>query len=267
MAASDNDGAQPTQGSNRSSAALIGAAVAAGLSCLATPVAGVVGAAAVFVIGALGVLLAPLVALILFFGGGGGSADPVSAADDSLAAAQGDGKGTLDPDQVPEGLADSIEDAGKTCTQIGPVVIAAQIEVASGWDPAKVGPNGEKGISQLPPAVFTRYGEDTDDDGDTDAVDEEDSIAAQARHVCALAGQAQALLDNGEAIGEVLDLTLAAYAVGIDEVRRAGGVPSSNAAQLYLAQVRSLFAKYQGLGGPPPSFPPTASPSPDASGD
>lgn len=146
MAASDNDGAEPTHKSNRSTAALIGAAVAAGLSCLATPVAGVVGAAAVFVIGALGVLLAPLVALILLFGGGG-SADPVRAADDSLAAAQGDGKGALDPEQVPEGLADSIEEAGKTCPQIGPVVIAAQIEVASGWDPAKVGANGEKGIS------------------------------------------------------------------------------------------------------------------------
>ncbi|SCG38404.1 transglycosylase SLT domain-containing protein [Micromonospora rifamycinica] len=266
MAASDNDGAEPTQKSNRSTAALIGAAVAAGLSCLATPVAGVIGAAGVFVIGALGVLLAPLVALILLFGGGG-SADPVRAADDSLAAAQGDGKGALDPEQVPEGLADSIEEAGKTCPQIGPVVIAAQIEVASGWDPAKVGANGEKGISQLPPEVFTRYGEDADDDGDTDATDEEDSIAAQAAHVCALAGQAQALLDNGQAIGEVLDLTLVAYAVGIDEVRRAGGVPSTNEAQLYLAQVRSLFAKYQGLGGPPPSFPPTATPSAEPTGD
>ncbi|MFJ6197325.1 hypothetical protein [Micromonospora sp. NPDC092111] len=267
MARSEKDGAESAEEPRKSHTALIGAAIAAGLTCLATPVAGVLGAAAVFVLGALGVLLAPLIALILLFTGGGSSADPISSADDALAAAQGDGKGRLDRDQVPEALADTVEDAGATCTQIGPVVIAAQIEVASGWDPAKVGADGEQGIAQLPPTIFAQYGEDADDNGKTDPADEEDSIMAQARYVCALAREAQALLDNGQAIGEVLDLTLAAYAVGIDAVRKAGGVPATDEAQLYLAQVRSLFAKYEGLGGPPPSFPPTEQPSPDPTGD
>ncbi|MEU4569460.1 lytic transglycosylase domain-containing protein [Micromonospora sp. NPDC023956] len=257
MTASDKGGT----GSGKSHAAIVGAAIAAGLSCLGSPVLAVGGAAVVLVFGGLGVLLAPLILLILLFGGGGSGLDAGQTADDSLAAVQGDGKGDLDRSQVPAALADTVEDAGSTCSAIGPIVIAAQIEVASGWDPAKVGPGGRVGISQLPPDVFTRYGEDTDDNDETSALDEEDSIMAQARYVCALAGEVRTLLDNGQAIGDPLDLTLVAYDQGIDAVREAGGIPSTNEAQSYVVQVRALFGKYQGLGGPPPSFPPTASPS------
>ncbi|GLY24666.1 transglycosylase SLT domain-containing protein [Micromonospora sp. NBRC 101691] len=263
MPDSGSDGAQAPEPPKKSNAALIGAAVAAGLSCLGSPVLAVGGAAVVFVLGGLGVLLAPLIFLILLFGGGGSGMDPGQSANDSLAAVQGDGKGELDSGQVPEALADTIEEAGATCTEIGPVVIAAQIEVASGWDPAKVGPDGRLGISQLPPDVFTRYGQDTDENDETSALDEEDSIMAQARYVCALAGEVRGLLDSGQAIGDVLDLTLVAYDQGIEAVRGAGGIPDDNGAQGYVVQVRALFGKYMGLGGPPPSFPPTASADPD----
>ncbi|MFI9644103.1 lytic transglycosylase domain-containing protein [Micromonospora sp. NPDC051925] len=249
-------------GSQKSQALLVGAAIAAATTCLISPAAVVVVAGAVLIIGGLGVLLFPLIVLIILFTGldNGSSADAWDRADESLAAFEGDGKGTLDRTQVPAALADTIEDAGAVCTSISPIVIAAQIQVESGWDGAKVGPDGELGISQLPPAVFDRYGEDTDKNKKTSALDQEDSVMAQARYLCALADEAQGLIDRKEAIGSALDLALVAYDQGMDAVREAGGIPATAEAQGYVAQVRARFGQYQGLGGPPPNFP-SASPT------
>ncbi|MEU4528550.1 lytic transglycosylase domain-containing protein [Micromonospora ureilytica] len=249
-------------GSQKSYAVLVGAAIAAATTCLMSPVAVVVVAGAVLIIGGLGVLLFPLIVLIIFFTGldGSDSGDAWDRADESMAAFEGDGKGTLDRTQVPASLADTIEDAGAVCTSIGPIVIAAQIEVESDWDGAKVGAGGELGISQLPPAVFDRHGKDTDKNDKTSALDQKDSIMAQSRYLCALADEAQGLIDSGEAIGSALDLALVAYDQGMDAVREAGGIPATAEAQGYVAKVRARFGQYQGLGGPPPSFP-SASPS------
>ncbi|MGC4769035.1 lytic transglycosylase domain-containing protein [Micromonospora sp. DT44] len=250
-------------GSQKSTAVLVGAAIATVVTCLmGGPVVVVVVAGAVFIIGGLGVLLFPLIVLIILFTGPGGSdsGDAWDRADESLAAFQGDGKGTLDRTQVPVSLADTIEDAGAICTSIGPIVIAAQIEVESRWDGTKVGADGEVGISQLPPAVFTRYGKDTDKNDKTSALDQKDSIMAQGRYLCALADEAQGLIDSKQAIGSALDLALVAYDQGMDAVREAGGIPATAQAQGYVAKVRARFGQYQGLGGPPPSFP-SASPT------
>ncbi|MEU1590652.1 lytic transglycosylase domain-containing protein [Micromonospora sp. NPDC005710] len=249
-------------GSQKSYAVLVGAAIATATTCLMSPVAAVVVAGAVLIIGGLGVLLFPLIVLIIFFTGldSSDSSDAWDRADESVAAFEGDGKGTLDRTQVPASLADTIEDAGAVCTSIGPIVIAAQIEVESDWDGAKVGADGELGISQLPPAVFDRHGQDTDKNDKTSALDQKDSIMAQARHLCALADEAQGLVDSDRAIGNPLDLALVAYDQGMDAVRDAGGIPATAEAQGYVAKVRARFGKYQGLGGPPPSFP-SASPS------
>ncbi|MEU8419593.1 lytic transglycosylase domain-containing protein [Micromonospora sp. NPDC048835] len=254
---SKNDG-----GSQKSYAVLVGAAITAATTCLMSPIAAVVVAGAVLIIGGLGVLLFPLIVLIILFTnpGSSDSGDAWDRADESLAAFQGDGKGTLDRTQVPVLLADTIEDAGTLCTSIGPIVIAAQIEVESDWDGAKVGTDGELGISQLPPAAFDRHGKDTDKNDKTSALDPKDSIMAQGRYLCALADEAQGLIDSGEAIGSALDLALVAYDQGMVAVREAGGIPATAEAQGYVAKVRARFGQYQGLGGPPPSFP-SASPT------
>lgn len=241
-------------------AARIVAAALGGLGCLVSPAVLLGGVVVIIVIGGLGVLFAPLVALILLFGGEG-SSDPAADADEIVTIFQGDGKGELDPDQVPEDLVEPIEEAGSVCDAIGPVVIAAQIEWESKFDPGMVGPDGAEGISQLPPAAFEEFGEDEDDNGEVSPFDAPDSIMAQGRYLCFLAEQAQQLVDSGGAIGDVLDLALAAYASGLDAVRTAGGVPATNDAQGYVVGIRALFAKYQGVGAPPPSFSPTATPS------
>ncbi|MBT3154925.1 transglycosylase SLT domain-containing protein [Streptomyces sp. CHD11] len=236
-----------------------------GCGCLLSPLV-VVGTVVILIIfGGFGVLLAPLIALIMLFQGGGDTSRYVPEGERVIGIARGDGAGELDPSTVPQGLADPIEDAGELCDAIGPVVIAAQIEQESGFDASKAGEDGEKGLSQLPPDVFDRYGEDDDDNDEVSALDAADSIMAQGRYMCDLAGEAQKMIDAGEATGTVLDLSLAAYHVGMDAVREARGLPSTQEATSYVLGIRARFALYQGIGVPPPT-PTTTPPSPEPTG-
>ncbi|QXE39159.1 lytic transglycosylase domain-containing protein [Streptomyces sp. GMY02] len=220
-----------------------------GLGCLMSPVAMTVAISAVFVIGGFGVLFAPLIALILFFGGGGGGGgDGAGEAPDPDRISeiiQGDGSGEFDPKSVPEGMADPIAEAGALCPGIGPIVIAAQIDQESGFQNNKTGPEGEQGVSQLPPDVFTRLGEDDDDNGETSALDAADSILAQGRYMCELADQMRPLV-SAEPLNDLVSLTLAAYDAGPDAVLEAGRVPRTNASQQYVLAVRAKFAIYEG---------------------
>ncbi|MFD9326775.1 transglycosylase SLT domain-containing protein [Streptomyces sp. NPDC060065] len=244
----------------------------AGCGCLMLPL---VMSGTVFIVviyGGFGVLLAPLIALILLFHGGGGSDSAnEDTADRTLTIIQGDGKGELDTSMVPEDLLDPIQKAGELCGAIGPIVIASQVEKESGFNASMVGPNGEQGLSQLPPDIFKQYGKDDDDNNKTSALDAKDSIMAQGRYLCDLADQGQKMLDSGEVkqttddngtTNSVLDLALAGYDVGMDAVRAAKGVPQTNEVLGYVLAIRTQFAKYQGIGAPPAGATPGVTPTP-----
>ncbi|MGW3661747.1 lytic transglycosylase domain-containing protein [Streptomyces sp. NPDC005141] len=242
-----------------------------GCGCLLSPLALVGTVVVVIVVGGFGVLLAPLIALILLFhGGGGDDGSNQDTADRMLAILQGDGKGELDTSTVPEDLVDPLQKAGALCDAVGPIVLASQVEKESGFNASLVGPNGEQGVSQLPPEIFKQYGKDDDDNDKVSALDAADSIMAQGRYMCDLAGQAQTMIDNGEipetsddgTTNSVLDLALAGYDVGMDAVRAAKGVPRTNEAQGYVLAVRAQFAKYQGIGAPPSGATPGVTPDP-----
>ncbi|MGI5347334.1 transglycosylase SLT domain-containing protein [Streptomyces sp. CA-250714] len=244
------------------------------MAILGTSVAGVV---VTTIFGGLGVLFSPIIAIILFFGGGGddGSDEvPEIDTDEVAASVQGDGKGKLDTATVPDDLAETIEEAGGICDAIGPVVIAAQIERESSFNKDMKSPDGKIGISQLPPDKFEEFGEDEDDNDETSATDAEDSIMAQGRYLCSLAESVKPLVDSGQVPeGQgVLDLTLAAYHSGLDAVRGAKGIPKDNGAQNYVIGIRSLFPRFEGIGGSVapsefPSYPSgSATPEPDQSG-
>ncbi|MFI1539452.1 lytic transglycosylase domain-containing protein [Streptomyces anandii] len=249
------------------SSAAVRNAVAAGTGCgcLLSPVVLTGAVIIVVVIGGLGVLLAPLVALILFFGGG--DSDVPARTDQVIAVLQGDGSGKLDTSTVPHDLVKPIQDAGELCDAVGPVVIASQIEKESAFKASLVGPHGELGLSQLPPGIFTRYGKDDNRNGKVSALDAEDSIMAQGRYMCDLASQAKQMTDDGvvDQTGtgnSVLDLALAGYHVGMDAVRTARGVPKTNEAQGYVLAVRAQFARYAGIAAPPGGPTPGNSPDP-----
>ncbi|MFJ6086471.1 transglycosylase SLT domain-containing protein [Streptomyces sp. NPDC092369] len=259
-------GQSPDEG-NTSKTARNVLAAGTGCGCLLSPLALLGTVVVVIIIGGFGVILAPLIALILLFTGGGGGGD-AGDADAVISSFQGDGKGELDEQTVPSELVETLNKAGELCVEIGPVVLAAQIERESDWNAALVGPAGEQGLAQLPPDIFQKYGEDEDGNDKTSALDPEDSIMAQGRFLCDLAHQAQQLIDSGEATGSVLDLTLVGYDEGLDAVRAAHGVPKTNEGQGYVLGVRALFAKYDGTAPIPFSSPPAtpgATPSPSPS--
>jgi hypothetical protein len=249
MTTPEND----TSEDNGSGAKIAGAvAVFSMLTCVTAPLVLAGGAILVIMMGICQTILLPLVLLMQLFGllGGGGGGSNTSA-DQIIAAYQGDGKGALDSTQVPlTSAVDAINAAGALCTTISPVIVAAQIEHESDFDSTKKGPNGAEGLSQLPPDVFTKYGKDDDKNGNTSALDDTDSIMAQGRYLCDLAGQVQTLVNERKAIGDVLDLTLAAYHVGIDAIRTAGGIPPNAEVHSYIVEIRVLFPKYQGIAPP-----------------
>ncbi|MGW3460604.1 lytic transglycosylase domain-containing protein [Streptomyces olivaceoviridis] len=263
------DGIGAASGAKSTNVAVTAAAAAGGLGCLASPIALVGGIVAVIIIGGLGVLLAPLIALILLFTGGGGGSSDVDP-DEVVSIIEGDGKGELSETSVPAGLVEPIRAAGALCPQVGPVAIAAQIQQESGFDATVVGPNGERGLSQLPADVFAEFGKDDDDNGTTSALDASDSILAQGRYMCSLVEQVAPLADADRPLQDVLSIALAAYDAGIDAVRRAQGVPLTNESQTYVTGVRAQFARFQGaVPAPTPSFttsPASASPTPDPEG-
>ncbi|MFJ9319414.1 lysozyme family protein [Streptomyces globisporus] len=279
-----SDEAEPGGLGEKGGAAVVATAAAGGCGCLALPVAMGTLVVVLIVIGGLGVLLLPLVVLFLIFNGlplgdfGGGDnaltpaeqrcesseriladAAPQAVADRTREVFLGDGKGLLEtapgqepvePCTVPAELFEPIRLAGQVCDAIGPVVIAAQIQYESGFDRDFVGPDGTRGISQVPDDVFTALR-----GLDADPADPEESIAAQGDFLCELAGEAQTLIDSGQATGSVLDLTLGAYDVGLDAVRDAGGIPATEEAQSYLIGVRTWFAPMEGVGPPPRTYP------------
>ncbi|WP_176308776.1 transglycosylase SLT domain-containing protein [Micromonospora sp. NBS 11-29] len=175
--------------------------------------------------------------------------------------AGGDGRGRFDGDAVPDhDLVAPIRAAARTCDLLTPVILAAQIEYASDFDADREGPQGRRGLSQLTPDVFDRFGEDDDDSGEASAFDPEDSIHAHARYFCHLAEETRRMRDDGKVVGDPLTLTLMAWESGPEAVEAQGGMPVI-ALESYPFQVRGLFARYT-VGGTSTSTDP---PSPEAS--
>ncbi|MEO3930457.1 glycoside hydrolase family 19 protein [Micromonosporaceae bacterium B7E4] len=156
----------------------------------------------------------------------------------------GDGRGTFAEARVPDqDLVEPIKTAAKECDLLTPVIIAAQIEYASTFDAKREGPGGRKGLSQLTPDVFSRFGKDDDDSGEASALDPEDSIHAHARYFCHLADETKRLLDEQKVIGDHLTLTLLAWDIGLEAVELQAGMPILSV-HSYPFQVRMLFARY-----------------------
>ncbi|WP_433533066.1 glycoside hydrolase family 19 protein [Micromonospora sp. CA-263727] len=203
-----------------------------------------------------------LIILVVIFAMAGGSQMTSAAADPSssggpgsanalIELAGGDGRGTFSGAKVPDQeLVAPIKTAAKECALLTPVILAAQIEYASGFDADKEGPQGRKGLSQLTPEVFDEFGEDDDDSGEASALDAKDSIHAHARYFCHLAAETKRLLAAKEVVGDHLTLTLMAWDIGLEGVKAQGGMPVL-AMGSYPFQVRGLFATYTSDGSEP----------------
>ena len=178
----------------------------------------------------------------------------LSAAGTNPAAAAGGVGGGLAPGAVPAAYAPWVAKAAGSCPVLTPSLVAAQLQVESGWDPAAVSPAGAQGLAQFMPGTWPGYGRDENGDGTADPRDPPDAIMALARYDCALSGQV-ASVPAGDKVG----LMLAAYNAGPGAVLTAGGIPPYPETQAYVQAIEALANK---LAGPPP--PAAGGPAPAA---
>lgn len=129
------------------------------------------------------------------------------------------------------------------CTVVTPSVLAAQIDQLTGWSNDSATTSQARGIAAFTDAGWKAWGKDDDGNGRASPTDPADAIMALGRQDCSLAREVTGLRTDGTVNGDLVDLTLAAYAVGTDAVTKAGAVPA--AAQTYLTEVKALFGKYE----------------------
>ncbi|MER7710263.1 M23 family metallopeptidase [Streptomyces werraensis] len=130
------------------------------------------------------------------------------------------------------------------CAGVTPALLAAHIDQLSGWqsDGASL---PEQGIARFSGASWKKWGRDDDGNGTSTPLDTVDAIMALGRQDCSLSQQMTALRTEGTVNGDLADLTLAAYAVGSDEVAESGTVPSS--ALLFVTEVKKRLPRYSAL--------------------
>ncbi|MEU9187259.1 M23 family metallopeptidase [Streptomyces sp. NPDC048484] len=131
------------------------------------------------------------------------------------------------------------------CTVIKPSVLAAQIDRLSGWSNDAGALSGEKGIAAFTDAQWRTWGKDDDGNGRSSPRDPADALMALGRKDCSLAKKVTDLRTEGVVTGDLVNLTLAAYASGTDAVVEAERVPTE--AEAYITEVKSLSSRYRSV--------------------
>lgn len=160
-----------------------------------------------------------------------------------MAGGDAEGAGT-GLEGVPPEYVQAVMEAGSICTEITPSLIAGQIEAESGWDPTAVSPAGAQGIAQFMPDTWASNGIDANGDGVADPFDPIDAIASQGQFMCGLVETVKAYIASGQAVGNVIDLALAAYNAGPGAVQQHRGIPPYEETQTYVAKIKQLAGKY-----------------------
>ncbi|MEU6447072.1 M23 family metallopeptidase [Streptomyces sp. NPDC046979] len=146
----------------------------------------------------------------------------------------------VDPSYIPW-----LRKAASACTVLDPSVLAAQIDQLSGWSDDTDELSGQKGIAAFTDSEWRTWGKDDDGNGKASPREPADAIMALGRRDCSLAEKVTELRTEGRINGDLVDLTLAAYATGTDAVTKAGRVPAE--AETYLAEVHKLLPRYEAL--------------------
>ncbi len=156
---------------------------------------------------------------------------------------------------VPADLVASITKAGKTCEDVTPARIAAQLKAASNFDPNLRTDTGE-GIAQFSPTMWAQYARST-----ASVWRASDAIGVLGQAMCDLTNQFSAFPGS-----DAWQMALGAFQWGPSTVRQAGGLPKSTVPQLattaqgYLSGFEATMAST-----PKPSVSPSVSASPSAS--
>lgn len=142
---------------------------------------------------------------------------------------------------VPADYKGLIEDAGQTCPDVSPNLLAALLTQESGFNSKAESPAGARGIAQFMPATWATHGIDGNGDGKRDVWDPEDAIPSSAKYLCSIAA------DVKDVPGDRQRNILAAYNAGSGAVRKYQGIPPYKETRNYVKTISTLAEK------PPPS--------------
>lgn len=184
---------------------------------------------------AIGTILVGPFALIAAFSGDGDTGTATVAAQ-------------LDLSQVPAAYQPWIVKAAKTCPSVAGPLLPAQIDQESGWNPDAKSGAGALGLAQFMPGTWAAKGVDADGGGAV-ITDGPDAIMTMARYDCQLAHHAQALINEGQATGDVVSLMLASYNAGPDAVTKYRGVPPYPETEQYVSNILAGMATYTSAPG------------------
>ncbi|MFC8876135.1 bifunctional lytic transglycosylase/C40 family peptidase [Streptomyces ardesiacus] len=143
---------------------------------------------------------------------------------------------------VPAEYKSLIEEAGNTCPEVTPNLLAALLTQESGFNPKATSPVGAQGIAQFMPSTWETHGIDGNGDGKRDVWDPEDAIPASAKYLCTIADEV------GDVPGDKQNNMLAAYNAGSGAVQKYGGVPPYKETQNYVRSITALANKKKGGG-------------------
>ncbi|MGV9902379.1 C40 family peptidase [Streptomyces sp. NPDC003388] len=138
---------------------------------------------------------------------------------------------------VPTQYRSLIQDAGNTCPEVSPNLLAALLTQESGFNPTARSPVGAQGIAQFMPSTWETHGVDGNGDGKKDVWDPEDAIPAAATYLC------DSAKDVHDIPGDKQSNMLAAYNAGSRAVRKYKGVPPYKETQNYVRSIQALANK------------------------
>ncbi|WP_433388622.1 RICIN domain-containing protein [Micromonospora sp. KLBMP9576] len=161
------------------------------------------------------------------------------------------GQLTRSPIAVPAEHLPAVRAAGSICKQVTPAQVAAQLMTASAFDPNLRSADGRMGIAQFRADLWSTYAPAGSSPWEPQA-----AIATLGRTMCALV---KTFTPMG---GASHRHALAAFRVGPDAVRAAGGVPPVPAAVEFADRTTALTDFYSALGRTAPTASPSPSPSP-----
>ncbi|MER5513082.1 bifunctional lytic transglycosylase/C40 family peptidase [Streptomyces sp. NPDC002766] len=141
---------------------------------------------------------------------------------------------------VPSQYKSLIEDAGHTCSEVTPNLLAALLTQESGFNPKARSQVGAEGIAQFMPSTWESQGIDGNGDGKRDVWDPADAIPSAAAYLCGIAEDVKGVPGNAQSN------MLAAYNAGTGAVRKYGGVPPYKETQNYVQSIQALADRPSG---------------------
>lgn len=162
----------------------------------------------------------------------------------ALVQAAGDSPvGTALTMSVPAEYKALVEEAGNTCPEVSPNLLAALLTQESGFNPEVKSPVGAQGIAQFMPSTWEKHGIDGNGDGKRDVWDPEDAIPSSAKYLCTISEEVK------NVPGDKRSNMLAAYNAGSGAVQKYGGIPPYQETQNYVRSITALAGQQTGRSG------------------